>query len=185
MSANLESTAVATGLEKFSFHSNPKECSNCHTIVLISHASKIMLKILQARPQLYVDQNLLNIQAEFKKAEESDIKLPTSIESWIDQGNSRNISTSASFTMLKSLNMWITTKWKILHETGGPDHLTGLLRKLCASQEQQLQQDMEQKTGSNLGKEYDKAIYLTYIQSTSWKIPGCKNHKLDQDSWEK
>ena len=51
MSANLENSAVATGLEKVSFQSNPKECSNYHTIALISHASKVMLKILQARLQ--------------------------------------------------------------------------------------------------------------------------------------
>ena len=44
---------------------------------------------------------------------------------------------------------------------------------------------MEQRTGSKLGKDYDKAVYLTYMQSTSWKMPGWKNHKLDQDSWEK
>ena len=106
-----------------------------------------------------MNQNLQNIHAEFKKAEKPDIKLPTIIESWIDQGNSRNISTSASFTM--PLNVWITTNWKILHETGVPDHLTCLLINLCASQEQQLEQDMEQRTGSKL------AVYLTYMQSTS------------------
>ena len=106
-----------------------------------------------------MNQNLQNIHAEFKKSEKPDIKLPTIIESWIDQGNSRNISTSASFTM--PLNVWITTNWKILHETGVPDHLTCLLINLCASQEQQLEQDMEQRTGSKL------AVYLTYMQSTS------------------
>ena len=132
-----------------------------------------------------MNQNLQNIHAEFKKAEKPDIKLPTIIESWIDQGNSRNISTSASFTTLKPLNVWIKTNWKILHETGVPDHLICLLRNLCVSQEQELEQDMEQRTGSKLGKEYDKAVYLTYMQSTSWKMPGWKNHKFDQDSWEK
>jgi len=49
MSANLENSAVTTGLAKVSFHSSPKECTNCHVIVLISHASKVRLKILQAR----------------------------------------------------------------------------------------------------------------------------------------
>ena len=49
MPANVENLAAATGLEKISFHSNPKECSNYHTIALISHASNVMLKILQAR----------------------------------------------------------------------------------------------------------------------------------------
>ena len=55
MSANLENSAVATGLEKISFHFNPKESSNYHTIALISHSSKIMLKIFQARFQYYIN----------------------------------------------------------------------------------------------------------------------------------
>ena len=72
MSANLENSLVATGLEKVSFHSNPKErhakeCSNYRTIALISHASKIMLKILQARLQQYVNRELPDVQAGFRK----------------------------------------------------------------------------------------------------------------------
>ena len=72
MSENLENSAVATGLEKVSFYSNPKkgnakECSNYCTIVLISHASKVMLKILQARFQQYVNRELLDVQAGFSK----------------------------------------------------------------------------------------------------------------------
>ena len=72
MPANLENSAVATGLEKVSFHSNPKErhakeYSNYRTIALISHASKVMLKILQARLQYYVNDELPDVQAEFRK----------------------------------------------------------------------------------------------------------------------
>ena len=72
MPANLENSALATGLEKVSFHSNPKErnskkCSDCHTIVLISHARKIMLKILQARLQQYVIHELSDVQAGFRE----------------------------------------------------------------------------------------------------------------------
>ena len=72
MPANLENSAVATGLEKVSFHSNPKkgntkEFSNYHTIALISHASKVMLKILQARLQQYMNHELPNVQAGFRK----------------------------------------------------------------------------------------------------------------------
>ena len=67
MPANLENSAVATGLEKFSFHSNAKECSNCCTIALISHASKVMLKILQVRFQQYVNCELPDVQAGFRK----------------------------------------------------------------------------------------------------------------------
>ena len=67
MAAHLENSAVATGLEKVSFHSNDKECSNYHTIALISHASKIMLKILQARLQEYVNCEIPDVEAGFRK----------------------------------------------------------------------------------------------------------------------
>ena len=71
MPANLETSAVATGLEKVSFHSNPKECSNFHTIALISHASQLMLKILQARLQQFVNHELSDVQAGFRKGRET------------------------------------------------------------------------------------------------------------------
>ena len=72
MPGHLENSAVATGLEKVRFHSNPKkdnskECSNNRTIALISHASKVMLKILQARLQQYVNRELPDVQAGFRK----------------------------------------------------------------------------------------------------------------------
>ena len=72
MAANLENSAKATGLEKVSFHSTPKksnakECSNYRTIALISHAGKVMLKILQARLQQYVNRELPDVQAGFRK----------------------------------------------------------------------------------------------------------------------
>ena len=72
MPASLENSAVATGLEKVSFHSNPKkgnakECLNYCTIALISHASKVMLKILQARLQQYVNRELPDVQGGFRK----------------------------------------------------------------------------------------------------------------------
>ena len=81
MPVNLESSVVATGLEKVSFHSKPKEgqCQrmlNCGTIVLISHASKVMLKILQARLQT---ENFQMYKLDLEKAEEPEIKLPTCI----------------------------------------------------------------------------------------------------------
>ena len=70
MLENLENSAVATGLEKVSFHSNPKErqCQRMlkHTIAFISHASKVMLKILQARLQRYMNHELLDVQAGFR-----------------------------------------------------------------------------------------------------------------------
>ena len=73
MPANLENSVVATGLEKVSFHANPKkgnvkECSNYCRIVLISHASKVMLKILQARLQQYVNLEFTDVHAGFRKS---------------------------------------------------------------------------------------------------------------------
>ena len=113
MPANLENSAVATGLEKGSFHSNPqngnaKECSNYHTIALISHASKVLLKILQARLQQYMNCELPDVQAGFIKAEEPEIKLPTSAGSWKKQDSSKKTSISALLTMPKPLTLWIT-----------------------------------------------------------------------------
>ena len=71
MPANLENSAVVIGLEKVSFHSNPKgdikECSNNHTVALISHASKVMLKLLQARLQQYMNHELPDVQDGFRK----------------------------------------------------------------------------------------------------------------------
>ena len=60
---------------------NASECSDYHTVALISHASKVMLKILQARLQQYVNQKFSDVQADFEKAEEPEIKLPTSVGS--------------------------------------------------------------------------------------------------------
>ena len=70
MLANSENSAVATGLDKVSFHSNPKECQKCsnyHTYALISHAGKVMLKILQTRLQQYMNRELPDEQAGFRK----------------------------------------------------------------------------------------------------------------------
>ena len=106
MPANLENSAVATGLEKVSFHSNPKE-RQCHRmfklppIVLISHARKAMLNILQMRLQQYVNHELSDVLAGFRKAEEPKIKLPTSVGSLKKQESSRKTSISALLTMPK------------------------------------------------------------------------------------
>ena len=84
MPANLENSAVATGLEKSVFipipkKGNAKQCSDYCTIAFISHASKILLKIIQARLQQHVNCELTDVQAGLEKAEESEIKLPTSV----------------------------------------------------------------------------------------------------------
>ena len=96
---------------------------------------------------------------DLEKAEEPEIKLPTSIGSSKEQENTRKISTSALLTMPKRLTVWFTTNWKILQKMGIPDHLTCLLRNLYAGQEVTARTGHEQQTGSKLGKEYVKAVY--------------------------
>ena len=87
---------------------NAKECSNYSTIALISHASKVMLKILQARLQQYVNHELQMFKLVLEKAEEPEIKLPTSTGSWKKQESSRKTSLSALLTMPKPSTVWIT-----------------------------------------------------------------------------
>ena len=88
---------------------NAKECSNYRTIALTSHASKVMLKIPQARLQQYTTMNFQMSKLVLEKAEEPEIKLPTSAGSWKKQESSRKTSISALLTMPKALTMWITT----------------------------------------------------------------------------
>ena len=145
---------------------NAKEYSNYRTVALISHASKVMLKILQARLLQYVNHELPDVQAGFRKGRGARDQMPTSVGSQKKQGNCRKKSTSASLTTLKSLTVWITTNWKILKEMGIPDHLTCLLRNLCGHQET----TDEQLTGLKSGKEQDKAARCHPGYSTSMTI---------------
>ena len=87
---------------------NAKECSNYRTVALISHASQVMLKILQARFQQYVNLNFQMFKLVLEKAEEPEIKLPTSAGSWKKQESSRKTSISDLLTMPKPLTVWIT-----------------------------------------------------------------------------
>ena len=88
---------------------NAKECSNYLTVALVSHASKVMLKILQVRPQWYVNREFPDVQAEFRKGRGTGGQIANIVESLKKQENSRKISTDASLTMLKPLTVWITT----------------------------------------------------------------------------
>ena len=113
---------------------NTKEYSNYCKTVLISHASKVMLKILQARLQQYGNHELPDVKLDLEKAEEPEIKLPTSVGSLKKQENFRKTSTFTSLSVPKPLTVWITTNWKILQEMRIRDHLT-CLRNLYADQE--------------------------------------------------
>ena len=115
---------------------NAKECSNYRTIALISHASKVMLKILQARLQQYVNRELSDVQAGFRKGEGPEIKLPTSAGSRKKQESSRKNIYFCFIDNAKAIDCVAHNKlWKILKENEIPDHLTCLLRNLDAGQE--------------------------------------------------
>ena len=113
---------------------NAKECSNYHTTELISHASKVMLKILQARLQQYVNQELPDIQAGFRKGKETRDQIANI--RWIIE-KAREFQKNICFSnYAKAFDCVNHNKlWKILKETGIPGHLTCLLRNLYADQE--------------------------------------------------
>ena len=149
---------------------------NYRTIALISHASKVMLKILQVRLQQYVNHELQDVQGGFRKdrgTRNQIAKIHWNIK------KVREFQKNIYFCFIdyaKAFDCVDHNKlYKSLQEVGIPDHLTCLLRKLYASKKQQLELDMEQQTGSNSGKEYIKAVYchpayLTYMQSTTWEM---------------
>ena len=138
MPTNLENSAVATGLEKVNFHPNPKErqcqrCSNYRTIALISHATKVMLKILQARLQQYMNHELPDVQDRFRKSRGTRDQIANI--HWIIEIASK-FQESSYFCFIdyvKAFNCVDHNKlWKILLEMGIPDHITCLLRNLYA-----------------------------------------------------
>ena len=141
MPANLENSAVATGLEKVSFHSNPKE-RQCQRIFKLVHkcthtlASKVMLKILQARLQQYVNHELPDVQAGFRKGRGTRDQISNIC--WIIE-KARKFQKNIYFCFIdyaKAVDCVDHNKlWKILKEMGIPDHLTCLLRNLYAGQE--------------------------------------------------
>ena len=197
MSANLENSAVATGLEKVHFQSNPKErqCQRMfklHTIALISHVSKVMLKSLQARRlQQYVNGELPDVQAGFRKGRGTRDQI-VNIHRIIEKA--REFQKNIYFCFIdyaKAFDCVDHNKlWKILKEMGIPDHLICLLRNLYAGQEATVRTGHGTTDWFQMGKEYVKAVYchpayLTYMQSTSCEIPGWKSTSRNQDNWEK
>ena len=112
-----------------------KECANHRTIALISHANKVMLEILHARLQHYVNQDLPDVQAKFRKGRGNRDQI-ANIQWIIEKAREfQKPSTSVSLTTPKPLTVWITiNSGKLLKEMGIPDHLTCLLRNLYAGQ---------------------------------------------------
>ena len=125
MPANLENSAVATGLEEVSFHSNAKECSNYCTIALISHANQVMLKILQARFQQYTNHELPHFQAGFRKGRGTRNQIANIC--WIIEKAGEFQKNICFIDYAKAFDCVDHNKlWKILQEMGIPDHLTCL-----------------------------------------------------------
>ena len=126
---------------------NAKECSNYHTIALISHASKVMLKILQARLKQYMNFQMFKLVLE--KAEKPAIKLPISAGSSKKQKSSRKTSISALLTMPKPLTVWITINcWKFWKRWEYQTTWPASWEIYMWVRKQQLELDMEQQTGS-------------------------------------
>ena len=136
MPANVENSAVATGLEKSVFipipkKGNAKECLNCHTVALISHANKVMLKILQARLQQYMNHELPDVQAGFRKGRGTRDQIANI--HWIMEkaGEFQKNIYFCFIDYAKAFDCVDHNKlWKIPKEMGIPDHLTCLLRNL-------------------------------------------------------
>ena len=196
MPANLEKSAVATGLEKVSFHSNPKErqCQrmpNYHTIPLISHASKVMLNILQARLQQYVNHELPDVEAGFKKGR--GVRDQIANICWIIK-KAREFQKNISFCFTdyaKGFDCVDCNKlWKILKKMGIPDHLTYLLRNLYAGQEATVRTEHGTTNWFQIGKGIHQGCILSPCLFNSYAKYIMRNTGLDEaqagiNFWEK
>ena len=165
MPANLENSAVATGLEKVSFHSNPKErqCQRMFKLphnALMSHTSKVMLKILQGRLQQYMNWEIPDVQAGFRKGR--GIRDQTANIHWIIE-KVREFHKNIYFCFIdysKAFDCVDHNKlWKILKEMGIPDHVTCLLRNLYAGQEA----TVRTRHGTTDGFQIEKGVCQGYM----------------------
>ena len=156
-----------------------KECLNYSTIALISHASKVMLKILQARLQEYVNHELSDVQAGFRKGRGTRDQIANI--HWIIEKTRefQKKSTSALLAMPKPLTVYITTNCGKFFKRWEYQTTWSASLEICMQvRKQQLEPDVEQQTGPKSGKEYFKAVYLTSMQSTSCEMLGWMKHKL-------
>ena len=190
MPANLENSAVATRLEKVSFHSNPKKgnakkCSTYRTVALISHASKVMLKILQARLQQYVNRELSDVQAVFRKGRGTRGQIANI--SWIIK-KAREFQKNIYFCFIdyaKAFDCVDHNKlWKIPKEIGIPDHLIFLLRNQYPGQEATVRTGHGTTDWFQIGKRICQGcilspclfnLYAEYIMRNA----GLDEHKLE------
>ena len=165
MSASLENSSVATGLERSVFilipkKDNAKECSNYHTVALISHASTVMLKILQARLQQHVNQEFPDVQTGFRKGRGTRDQIANI--HWIIE-KAKEFQKNSSFIDYLKASVWITTNCgKSLKRWEYQTTVPASWETCMQAEKQQLEPDMEQQTGSKLGKEYTPR--LTKVQ---------------------
>ena len=178
MPVNLENLAVATGLEKVSFHSNPKErqCQKMfklRTVAIISHTGKAMLKILQGRLQQYVNHELPDVQDGFRKGR--GIRDQIASTCCIIK-KAREFQKNIWFSFIDYAKTFGSVDhnklWKVLQEMGIPDHLTCLLRNLYAGQEGTVRTGLGTTDWFQIRKGVYQAAYchppyLTSMQSTS------------------
>ena len=143
-----------------------------------------MLTVLQVRLQQFVNCELPDVQSGFRKGRGTRDQIPTSTGSSKNQESSRKTYTSALLTMPKPLTVWIMTNCEKFFKRWEYQTTLPASWEICMQvKKQQLEPEMEQQTGSKLGKEYVKATYchlayLTYMQSTSWEMLDWMNHKL-------
>ena len=166
MPANMENSSLDTGMEKVSFHSILKE-RQCQRMFKLMHSCTHLTllqsnaKILQVRFQQYVNQELPDIQAGYRKGRGSRdhiVNICWTIPKAIEF---QKTSTFTSLTTQKPLTVWITTNWKFFQEMGLPDHLTCLLRNLYAGQEAIIRPG--QGTMFKIGKEVHQGFIVTLL----------------------
>ena len=186
MPANLKNSAVATGLEKVVFISitnkcNAKECSNYRIIALISHASKVMLKILQVRLQQYVNRELPDVQAGFRKGRGTRDQIINIC--WIIQ-KAREFQKNIYFCFIDSTKAFDCVDhnklWKILEEKRIPDHLICLLRNLYAGQEATVRTGHGTTDWFQIGKGVHQGYILSLCLFNLYAEYIMKNARLDE-----
>ena len=142
-----------------------------------------MLKILQARLQQYVNHELPDVQAGFRKGRGTRDQI-VNIRWVIKKAREFQKNIYFCFIDYAEAFVWITANWKILQEMGISTTWPASWEICIQVKKQQLELDMEQQTASKMGKEYVKAVYchpayLTYMQSTSWEMLGWIKHRLE------
>ena len=197
--SNLENSAVATGLEKVVFiqipkKGNTKECSSYDPFILISHVSKFMFKILQARLQQYMNQEFPDEHAGFRKSRGTRYQIANIC--WITE-KEREFQKNLCFSFIDYAEVFDCVDhnkmWKLLKEEGIPDYITCLLRNLYLGQEGRLRTLQRTADWLKIRKMYKKAIYwhpvylttLHPVQSTLCKMSGWMKHKLESRLQEK